>query len=115
MVSRYTAEIGHRLPARFTFSYVDTKNGLADLLFRHLKIEIVPEMELSNDGDPFRVVICRVPGEQREDFFRAVDLLPALMSYAGYTDYEKYCREFFLNAQRDTGVSGTAGETGSQR
>ena len=53
----------------------------------------------SNNENDYRVIIARIPREGRTSFLRVIDLLPALMAYAGYTDYDEYCRNFLLDAQ----------------
>ena len=93
-------EIADDLSARYCFAYVDTTDGLADLLFRHLKVDAEKEMVFRDEKDPYRIILCRIPRGQREAFFRAVDLLPAFMAYDGRGDYEDYCRGFFTTAYR---------------
>ena len=100
MAHRYVAEIAYGLSTHYGFSYIDTEDGLADLLFDHLKVNVEPDMVFSSDGDPYRIIMCKVPRAQRDQFLRAIDLLPAFMAYAGRTDYEDYCRAFFLSAHR---------------
>ena len=93
-------EIADDLSARYCFAYVDTTDGLADLLFRHLKVDVEQEMVFHYDGDPFRIVMCHIPREQRDVFLRAVDLLPGLMAYAGKEGYDEYCEDLAEKARR---------------
>ena len=98
-MSRYVMEIDYGLSTHYGFSYIDTEDGLADLLFSHLKVDVEQDMEFRQDEGPYRIVMCKVPREQRAEFLRAIGLLPALMDYAGRKDYEDYCRRFFWNAR----------------
>ena len=100
MKPRYCFEIAEDLSTHYCFSYMDTVDNLADFLFDHLKINVEPEMEFHYDDDPFKIVMCRVPRSQREDFLNAVDLLPGLMEYAGKTGYDAYCMDLMRNAAR---------------
>ncbi len=100
MALRYVIEITDDPSGHCCFSYIDTEDSLAGILFEHLKIDAEQEMVFHRDNDPYRIVVCRVPREQREAFLRAMDLLPSLMEYAGRTDYEEYCLEFFLYSER---------------
>ena len=109
MSQRYVAEISYGLSTHYGFSYIDTEDGLADLLFKHLKVDVIPDTEVHGDGEPYRIVMCKVPREQREEFLRAIELLPALMEYAGKTDYEDYCRQFFTKVYRWMEKQETAG------
>ena len=100
MIQDYVVGIEYGLSTHCGFSYIDTKDGLADLLFDHLKVEVILDREFGFDNDPYRIIMCKVPRHQREAFLRAMDLLPSLMAYAGHTDYEEYCRNFFRFANR---------------
>lgn len=100
MVHRYVAEISYGLSAQYGFAYIDTEDGLADFLFHHFKIDVEPDTVFHYEGDPYRIVMCKIPRDQREAFLNAIDLLPSLMDYVGKTDYESYCLEFFMNAGR---------------
>lgn len=100
-MSRYIAELTDGLSTHYTFSYIDTEDNLAALVFDHLKVDAeVDAVFQMEDDDPYRVVIVKIPRAQREAFLRAADLLPSFMAYAGKTDYEDYCREFFTKAAR---------------
>lgn len=100
MKPRYCFEIAEDLSTHYCFSYIDTVDNLADFLFHHLKIDVEPEMEFHNDDDPFKVVMCKVPRDQREEFLKAVDLLPGLMDYVGKTGYDEFCLDLMKNAAR---------------
>lgn len=97
---RYCIEIQGGPAGTCCFAYVDSPDGLADILFRHLKVDAEKKMVFRNEKDPYRIILCRIPRGQREAFFRAVDLLPAFMAYDGRGDYEDYCRGFFTTAYR---------------
>lgn len=100
MNGRYYVEIADGLSTHYCFSYIDTLDNLADFLFDHLKIDVEREMEFHYDDDPFKIVMCHIPRQQRAAFLRAVGLLPALMAYAGQEGYDEYCMDFMLNAAR---------------
>ena len=100
MIQNFVSEIDYGLSAFYGFSYIDTKDGLADLLFDHLKVSVMPDREFSFENDPYRVIMCKVPRTQRDAFLHAVELLPSLMAYAGNDDYEEYCTNFFRFANR---------------
>ena len=100
MKPRYCFEIAEDLSTHYCFSYMDTVDNLADFLFDHMKINVEHEMEFHYDDDPFKIVMCRVPRSQREDFLNAIDLLPGLMEYAGKTGYDAYCMDLMRNAAR---------------
>ena len=112
MNPRYCIEIADGTTTHYYFSYIDTDDNLADFLFSHLKIDLEREMEFHYDNDPFKIVMCRIPQEQRELFLKAVDLLPGLMAYVGKTGYEEYCVDLMTNAARfldeKQGKGGTA-------
>lgn len=111
MAHRYVAELTDGMSDRYCFSYVDTDDNLAALLFNHLKLDVETDMIFQIKDDPYRIVTVKIPREQRETFLHAVDLLPAFMDYAGWTDYEAYCRAFFLNAHRWLAKKEAAGGT----
>ena len=99
MGHRYVAEFTDGMSADYGFSYIDTEDNLAALVFDHLKVDVKTDMVFQmEEDDPYRVVLVRIPREQREAFLHAIDLLPAFMAYAGKADYEDYCRAFFLKA-----------------
>lgn len=100
MISDYVAEIAYGLSTHYGFSYIDTKDGLADLLFDRLKVDVIPDRVFSFDNDPYRIIMCKIPRNQREAFLHAMELLPSLMAYAGNDDYEEYCRNFFRFAHQ---------------
>ena len=97
---RYCIEIAGGPAGTSCFAYVDSPDGLADIVLDHLKVDAGKEMVFRNKKDPYRIILCRIPQEQREAFFRAIDLLPAFMAYDGRADYEDYCRGFFTTAYR---------------
>lgn len=101
MARRYCIEITEGLSTHYCFSFIDTVDGLARILFDHMKIDVVPDMEFhGDDDDPYRIVMVKIPRSQREAFLKAIELLPGLMRYAGMTDYEDYCRMFFADARQ---------------
>lgn len=99
MSVRYCIEITEGTSPDYCFTYFDTADHLADHLFSYLKVFKKTEMEFSNGENDYRVIIARIHREGRASFLRVIDLLPALMAYAGYTDYDEYCRNFLLDAQ----------------
>ena len=100
MKPRYCFEIADGPSTHYCFAYIDTVDNLADFLFDHMKIDVEHEMEFHYDDDPFKIVMCRVPRNQRETFLKAVDVLPGLMDYVGITGYHEYCTEIMQNAAR---------------
>ena len=100
-MSRYIAELTDGLSTCYSFAYIDTEDNLAALVFDHFKVDAETDFVFQlEEDDPYRVVGVKIPLSQREEFLRAVDLLPSFMAYAGKTDYEDYCRAFFLKANR---------------
>lgn len=99
MSDRYCIEIADGMTPYYCFSYFDTADHLADHLFSYLKVSTEIEMEFSNEENDYRIIMARIPREDRENFLRAIDLLPALMAYAGYTDYDEFCTNFLLDAR----------------
>jgi hypothetical protein len=91
-------EIADGLSDRYCFAYADSVESLAEFLFAEMKIDVKPEEEFGFESEPFKVVMCRVPRHQREEFMNAVDLLPALMDYVGITGYDDFCQELTKNA-----------------
>ena len=98
MKTRYCIEITGDPSPDYHFAYFDTDEYLAFFLFKYERIDVTIDAEYGAEDDPYRMVECRVPKEQRKAFLHAMDLLPAFMAYAGKADYTDYCREFFLNA-----------------
>lgn len=99
MNARYCIEITDGMSPDYCFTYFDTADHLADHLFSYLKVSKKIEMEFSNSENDYRVIIARIPREDRAGFLRVIDLLPAMMAYAGYTDYDEFCRNILLDAQ----------------
>ena len=99
MSARYCVEITDGMSPDYCFSYFDTADHLADHLFSHLKVSREIEMEFSNDMNDYRIVMVRIPREDRANFLRVIDLLPGLMAYAGYTDYDEFYTNFLLDAE----------------
>ena len=86
-------------PAEFCrFAYYDTDKYLADFLFARENVAVEVEGEFTNGQDPYRIIRCRVPREQREAFLRAVDRLPDWLAYVGRKDYDAYCLSVLLDA-----------------
>ena len=99
MSARYCIEITDGTSPDYCFSYFDMADHLADHLFSYLKVSKQTEMEFSNNENDYRVIIARIPREDRASFLRVIDLLPGLMAYVGYTDYDEFCTNFLLDAQ----------------
>ena len=99
MNARYCIEITDGMSPDYCFSYFDTADHLADHLFSYLKVTKQTEIEFSNNENDYRVIIARIPREDRASFLRVIDLLPAMMAYAGYADYDEFCTNFLLDAQ----------------
>ena len=82
------------------FCYFDTQDNLAMILFRHNHIDVTIESVFGREDEPYRIVLCRIPRTQREGFLRTVFLIPAMMEYAGHTDYNDFCQELMQAALR---------------
>lgn len=95
---RYYFEIAEDLATCYCFAYVDTVDDLASFLFAHLHVDEERELEVHYDDDPFKIVMCHIPRQQREAFLEAVGLLPELMAYAGKEGYDDYCLALTLKA-----------------
>ena len=100
MKSRYCFEIADDISAYYCFSYIDSEDNLADFLFKQMKVNVEPQMEFHNDDDPFKIVMCRIPRQQREAFLEAVDMLPGLMAYVGRAGYDEYCLDLMKSASQ---------------
>ncbi len=100
MNPRNCFEIADGLSTEDCFAYIDSVDNLADFLFGQLKIDMEREMEFHHDGEPFKIVMCRIPRNQRETFLKAIDVLPGLMDYVGIAGYHEYCTEIMQNAAR---------------
>ena len=98
MNTGYYFEIVDGTPTHYCFSYIDSEDNLADFLFDHMKIIMEKEMEFHYNDDPFKVVMCRIPRRQREDFLKAIEVLPGLMAYAGREGYDEFCMDLMRNA-----------------
>ena len=98
MIPDYFFEITDGLSADYCFSYFDTKDNLALLLFSHYHLDVTIEEVYGKEEEPYRIVLCRIPKEQREQFLRTLTLLPSMMAYAGHADYEDYCRAVMMEA-----------------
>lgn len=97
---RYCFEVTDSPSGTKMFAYFDTPDRLARQLFEMEKVDVSVEGEYSQPGDPYRIVLCRVPPELRETFLTLVDMLPAVMAYVGNTDYEAFCRSVMDDAWR---------------
>ena len=101
MPRRYVVELVDGPSTHYGFAYIDTEDNLAALVFDHLKVDAQTDMVFQlEEDDPYRIVMVRIPRDQREAFLHAIDLLPAFMAKAGMADYEEYCRAFFTKAGR---------------
>ena len=60
------------------------------------------EKEIVNKTDPYRIIRCRVPRDQREAFQRARDAMPDWLAYVGRKDYDAYCLSVLLDAVQHT-------------
>jgi len=100
MKPRYCLEIAENRPAYYSFSYVDTPDNLANFLFSQMKVDAETETEFRFTGDPFKIVLCRIPRSQRESFLKAIDMLPGLMAYDGREGYKEYCLALARKAVR---------------
>jgi len=61
-------------------------------------VEILQEYGV--EEEPYRVIECRIPKDQRDGFLSCINLLPQVMNYVGRTDYVDYCREFLANMDK---------------
>jgi len=95
---RYCFEIADGFSPDDCFAYVDTEEHLAGFLFSYERVGMTIEEEFGADGDPYRIILCRVPRERRAAFLKVIDLLPGLMAYAGRKDYDAYCTDLMTRA-----------------
>ena len=80
---------------RLGYAYVDLnrdKDYAADSLFYKRKIPVRFQDEMARDGDPYRIIFCRIPRKFRKLFEEALEELKTKMSLLGHNDYEDYCR-----------------------
>ena len=104
MKQRFAMEILNESPAFCGFAYFDTEEHLADILFADAGVDVEILREYGTEEDPYRVIECRIPKDQRARFLGCIDLLPQVMGYVGRTDYVDYCQEFLANM--DTAAAG---------
>lgn len=100
MEFRYCFEIMDSPAMYYWFAYFDTHDHLADFLFSHENVSVTIEGEFAAEEDPYRIVLCRIDKKDRENFLKAVDLLPSLMEYVGKTDYNEFCQGVMRDAHR---------------
>ena len=100
MGSRYIFEISDGPSKHYHFAYFDTEDHLADFLFAHEHVDVTIEGEFGAEDDPYRIIMCQIPKDQRNRFLRCVEMMPELMEYVGKTDYDDFCRDFMMNAAR---------------
>ena len=98
MGTRYCFEISDGPRTDYWFAYFDTSDRLGSFLFEQEKVKMTVEGIYGKAEDPYRIVLCRIPREQRDAFLNTVDLLPGLMEYAGKKGYDDFCRGVMLNA-----------------
>jgi hypothetical protein len=96
---RYCFEIANKLSPYLWFAYFDTSDRQARFLFDYEKADVTIEGEFGSVEDPYRIFLCRVPRDQRDRFLTAVNRIPAVMDYAGRSDYDGYCRRVLLDAR----------------
>ena len=100
MKQRFAIEILNEPPAFCGFAYFDTEDHLADILFADAGVDVEILREYGAEEDPYRVIECRVPKDQRARFLGCIDLLPQVMGYVRRSDYVDYCREFLANMDK---------------
>ena len=110
MKQRFVLEILDCLPAFCSFAYFDTEDHLADVLFADAGVDVEILTEFGPPDDPYRVIECRIPRDQRDRFLGCIDLLPRVMVYVDRTDYADYCREFMANMDQAV-AAGFSGRT----
>ena len=69
-------------------------------LFNFYHVDVTVENVFGNEDEKYRIILCRIPRNQREAFLKAVALIPGLMDYTGHTDYEDFCRNVMADIQR---------------
>ena len=82
------------------FAYFDTPDHLAMTLFEYEKVDLTVEGEYGREDDPYRILLVRIPGNQRQSFLKVVELLPDIMEYTGRKDYDAFCRSMLMAADR---------------
>ena len=99
---RYCLEIKDRPSPYNWFAYFDTADHLAQFLFDYEKVDVTVEEEYGKEEDPYRILLVRIPGEQRQAFLKVIDILPGLMEYVGKLDYDDFCLRVLADADRVT-------------
>ena len=100
MGTAYFFEIKDEWSKDCCFSYFDTEEHLADFLFEYEKVDVTVDGEFGADDDPYRIILCHVPRNQRQGFLRALGMLPELMLHVGRMDYDQYCHTFMMDADQ---------------
>ena len=103
MANRYYFEITDGPKPYYCFAYFDTEDHLGSYLFELEHVDVTVESEYGAEDDPYRIILCRIPLDQRDNFLHVVELLPELMNYVGNTDYDDYCMNFMKNAAAAAG------------
>ena len=98
MLRRYLFEITDGPAPYYTFAYFDTEEHLAHFLFTRAELNVEIEGEYGAEEDPYRIIMCRVPKDQRDLFLLCIDHLPDFMEYAGEKDYDAFCQYFMGRA-----------------
>jgi len=76
MKQRFAMEILNESPAFCGFAYFDTEDHLADFLFADAEIDVEILREYGVEEEPYRVIECRIPKDQRDGFLSCINLLP---------------------------------------
>lgn len=95
---RYFFVIDDKSPSNLSIAYIDTLDNLGDFAFDHLKVDKDVLMDFHYEGDPFKIVMCRVPKSQWKRLLSAIDALPRLMAYVGREGYDDYCKNLMNKA-----------------
>lgn len=99
-MTAYYIEITDGPSADYHFAYFDSHDHLADFLFSHENLDVSVEGEFGADDDPYRIIMCSVPRNQRKHFLSTLALIPGLMEYAGREGYDEFCMDFMRGADR---------------
>lgn len=75
------------------YAYIDTKEHLADQIFRQMGIRIHKKVVMDKPGLPYQIVFCWVRKASVGSFITAMDELERKLLIFGYKDYPGICED----------------------
>ncbi len=73
------------------YSYIDSEEHLADLIFIRRKVRVRFMKEYCKPGTPYRFILCRVRKKDMEKFTCSMEDLWNKACLMGYKDYDAFC------------------------